>query len=29
MELERIKAAFEQRGFCVKYFDNGAQAVAY
>lgn len=29
MELEKIKTAFEQRGFCVTYFDSGAQAVEY
>ena len=29
MQIAQIKAAFEQRGFCVSYFDTGSQAVAY
>ncbi len=29
MQWERIKAAFEQRGFHATYFETGAQAVAY
>ena len=29
MKIEKIKAVFEQRGYCVKYFENSAQAVDY
>ena len=29
MDINRIKTAFERRGFSVQYFETGAQAVAY